>query len=35
MKNITELGYKEASHFLRNIGLGEDLIISGFRPFFI
>ena len=27
MKNIKGLGYKEASHFLRNIGRGEDLAI--------
>ena len=27
VKNIPGLGYKEASHFLRNIGLGEDLAI--------
>lgn len=27
VKNIKGLGYKEASHFLRNIGLGEDLAI--------
>jgi N-glycosylase/DNA lyase len=27
VKNITGLGYKEASHFLRNIGLGEDIAI--------
>jgi N-glycosylase/DNA lyase len=26
-KNVKGLGYKEASHFLRNIGLGEDLAI--------
>ncbi len=25
--NVTGLGYKEASHFLRNIGLGEELAI--------
>jgi len=25
--NVLGLGYKEASHFLRNIGLGEDLAI--------
>jgi N-glycosylase/DNA lyase len=27
VKNIPGLGYKEASHFLRNIGLGCDLAI--------
>jgi len=27
VKNIPGLGYKEASHFLRNIGLGDDLAI--------
>ncbi len=27
VKNVKGLGYKEASHFLRNIGLGEDLSI--------
>lgn len=27
VKNMLGLGYKEASHFLRNIGLGEDLAI--------
>ena len=27
VKNIPGLGYKEASHFLRNIGFGEDLAI--------
>lgn len=27
VKNITGLGYKEASHFLRNIGFGEDISI--------
>ena len=27
VKNIKGLGYKEASHFLRNIGLGEELTI--------
>ncbi len=27
IKNITGLGYKESSHFLRNIGLGIDLAI--------
>ena len=27
MQNIRGLGYKEASHFLRNIGLGEDIAI--------
>jgi len=27
VKNITGLGYKEASHFLRNIGLGEKIAI--------
>ncbi|MCD6275560.1 MAG: N-glycosylase/DNA lyase [Thermoplasmata archaeon] len=27
VKNIRGLGYKEASHFLRNIGLGEDFAI--------
>ncbi len=27
IKNITGLGYKESSHFLRNIGLGFDLAI--------
>lgn len=27
VKNITGMGYKEASHFLRNIGLGADLAI--------
>jgi N-glycosylase/DNA lyase len=27
VSNIRGLGYKEASHFLRNIGLGEDLAI--------
>ncbi len=27
VNNIRGLGYKEASHFLRNIGLGEDLAI--------
>lgn len=27
IKNIKGLGYKEASHFLRNIGLGKDLAI--------
>lgn len=27
VKNVRGLGYKEASHFLRNIGLGEDLAI--------
>lgn len=27
VKNIKGLGYKEASHFLRNIGLGKDLAI--------
>lgn len=27
VENIKGLGYKEASHFLRNIGLGEDLAI--------
>ena len=27
VKNIKGIGYKEASHFLRNIGLGEDLAI--------
>ncbi len=27
VKNIKGLGYKEASHFLRNIGLGRDLAI--------
>lgn len=26
-QNVTGMGYKEASHFLRNIGLGEDLAI--------
>lgn len=27
VKNVKGMGYKEASHFLRNIGLGEDLAI--------
>lgn len=27
VKNVKGVGYKEASHFLRNIGLGEDLTI--------
>lgn len=27
VKNITGIGYKEASHYLRNIGLGDDLAI--------
>lgn len=27
VKNVKGLGYKEASHFLRNIGLGEDIAI--------
>ncbi len=27
VKNVKGLGYKEASHFLRNIGLGEELTI--------
>ena len=27
VKNVKGLGYKEASHFLRNIGLGKDLTI--------
>lgn len=27
VKNVMGLGYKEASHFLRNIGLGEELAI--------
>jgi N-glycosylase/DNA lyase len=27
VQNIRGLGYKEASHFLRNIGLGEDIAI--------
>ena len=27
VENVMGLGYKEASHFLRNIGLGEDLAI--------
>ncbi len=27
VRNVLGLGYKEASHFLRNIGLGEDLAI--------
>jgi N-glycosylase/DNA lyase len=27
VKNIKGIGYKEASHFLRNIGIGEDLAI--------
>ena len=27
VKNIKGIGYKEASHFLRNIGMGEDLAI--------
>jgi N-glycosylase/DNA lyase len=27
VKNVKGLGYKEASHFLRNIGLGDDLAI--------
>ena len=27
VKSIKGIGYKEASHFLRNIGLGEDLAI--------
>ncbi|MFH1753205.1 MAG: DNA lyase, partial [Candidatus Omnitrophota bacterium] len=27
VKNVKGLGYKEASHFLRNIGLGRDLAI--------
>ncbi|MBN1871561.1 MAG: N-glycosylase/DNA lyase [Candidatus Omnitrophica bacterium] len=27
VKNIKGIGYKEASHFLRNIGLGEDIAI--------
>jgi N-glycosylase/DNA lyase len=27
VENVLGLGYKEASHFLRNIGLGEDLAI--------
>ena len=27
VENIKGLGYKEASHFLRNIGLGKDLAI--------
>jgi len=27
VKNVKGLGFKEASHFLRNIGLGEDLAI--------
>ncbi len=27
VENITGMGYKEASHFLRNIGLGEDFAI--------
>ena len=27
VKNIKGIGYKEASHFLRNIGLGDDLTI--------
>jgi N-glycosylase/DNA lyase len=27
VKNITGLGYKEASHFLRNIGFGEEIAI--------
>ncbi len=27
VKNVKGMGYKEASHFLRNIGLGEDIAI--------
>jgi N-glycosylase/DNA lyase len=27
VKNINGIGYKEASHFLRNIGIGEDITI--------
>ena len=27
VKNITGIGYKEASHFLRNIGLGDEITI--------
>ncbi len=27
VKNINGIGYKEASHFLRNIGIGEDIAI--------
>ena len=27
MKNLTGLGYKEAGHFLRNIGFGEKIAI--------
>ena len=27
VKNIKGIGYKEASHFLRNIGLGKDIAI--------
>ncbi|HDD57123.1 MAG TPA: hypothetical protein ENF43_01225 [Thermoplasmatales archaeon] len=27
VKNVKGMGYKEASHFLRNIGFGEDLAI--------
>ncbi len=27
VKNVKGLGYKEASHFLRNVGLGEDMAI--------
>ena len=27
MKNLTGLGYKEAGHFLRNIGFGERIAI--------
>jgi N-glycosylase/DNA lyase len=27
VKNLTGLGYKEASHFLRNVGLGENIAI--------
>lgn len=27
MKNVKGMGYKEASHFLRNIGLADDLAI--------
>ncbi len=27
VKNVKGIGYKEASHFLRNIGLGENLVI--------
>lgn len=27
VKNVKGMGYKEASHFLRNIGLGQDLAI--------